>query len=82
MKIKGNEGSWTRRFVTLRERAEEYIQIYRNLGYEVRVEPNTPEDLPSPECIDCTLPRCQDCVVIYTRPLGSDKAPDSDSSHN
>ncbi len=59
-------GQWVRRFVIHRDRAAEYVELYRSLGYEVRVEPATPDDLDV--CMECPLAEdCGDCVVIYTK---------------
>lgn len=57
---------WERRFTTDTKRADEVIQLYSQLGYEVRAEP-----VKSEETTEC----CQDChssngltlKTIYTR---------------
>ena len=58
---------WTRRFVVVRDRASEFVEMYRAMGYEVRLEPLDPEQLPASECGDCVQVTCAGCVVIYTR---------------
>lgn len=57
---------WERRFVADAERAREAAEIYRQAGFEVRVETEIPEDLRD-ECIDCWLVKAGFFRVIYTR---------------
>ncbi len=60
---------WVRRFSALGRRLDEAIELYRQLGYEVRLEPVDldEEDLPGAE-------GCENCFVIarartiFTRP--------------
>jgi hypothetical protein len=60
---------WTRRFTALGRRLNEVVELYTELGYEVRLEPVNldEEESMSSEC-------CKDCFVtvqartIYTRP--------------
>lgn len=57
---------WERRFVADRRRAEEALELYRTLGFEVRAEPVAPE-LIGDECSDCQLVVQRWFVMIYTR---------------
>jgi hypothetical protein len=56
---------WTRRFVGGPPRLQEMIELYKELGYEVRLEPQAPEEFQD-ECADCTLALLL-FRVIYTR---------------
>lgn len=58
---------WTRRFVAAPVRLKESIELYQSMGYEVHLEPLTPEDLQA-ECEDCRLAVAL-FRVIYTRPV-------------
>ena len=61
---------WERRFVADPERAREAAEIYRQAGFDVRVETEIPEDLRD-ECTDCWLVKAGFFRVIYTRHAGS-----------
>ena len=63
---------WERRFVADPERAREAAEVYRQAGFEVRVETEIPEDLRD-ECMDCWLVQAGFFRVIYTRPVGSEE---------
>lgn len=66
---------WERRFLADRHRAEEAIQLYAEMGYEVRAEPIVNHDLPE-ACEDCQLAVLLEFKVIYTRESHSkSKAP-------
>jgi hypothetical protein len=56
---------WTRRFVAAPVRLKESVELYESMGYEVHLEPLTPEDLQA-ECEDCRLAVAL-FRVIYTR---------------
>jgi hypothetical protein len=60
-------GGWTRRFVGSPPRLEEVVQLYRELGLEVHLEPLTPEDL-ADECGDCRLALALFRAVYTRRP--------------
>ena len=62
-KTREDEG-WERRFVAFGERAEEAIQLYRDLGFEVVADPVQPDDMAA-ECTDCQLVTL--FRTIYTR---------------
>jgi hypothetical protein len=57
---------WERRFIADRRRAEEALELYRGLGFEVRAEPVGPELL-GDDCSDCQLVVQRWFVMIYTR---------------
>lgn len=57
---------WERRFITDAHRAEEVMELYRQLGYEVRADPVQPEELDD-ECEDCQLVTLLQFKTIYTR---------------
>ncbi len=60
---------WTRRFTAIGARLNEAIELYRGLGYEIRLEPGEPG---SEGVADTSA--CEQCFVmsvartIYTRP--------------
>jgi len=56
---------WERRFMAVGERVEESVALYRDLGYEVRVERPLESDLRE-ECGDCRL-ALELFRVVYTR---------------
>lgn len=58
---------WTRRFVGGPPRLNEMLQMYKELGFEVWLEPQTPDEF-AEECADCTLALML-FRVIYTRPM-------------
>lgn len=59
---------WTRRFVGGPPRLNEMIQLYRELGFEVWLEPQAADEFQG-ECENCTL-AIMLFRVIYTRPRG------------
>ncbi len=65
---------WERRFLADPSRAEETIELYTSLGYEVRAENLTPADF-GPQCGKCPKVVCRSYVLIYTRraPQQNDK---------
>jgi hypothetical protein len=69
---------WTRRFTTMGRRLREMVELYDALGYEVRLEPEDPNDeAPSEVCEQCvvlTLAR-----TIYTRRAGKTGAASEES---
>lgn len=56
---------WERRFAVLPPRLDEMSDLYRSLGYEVRLEPVERGELP-PECGDCPAAMVL-ARVIYIR---------------
>ena len=59
---------WTRQFTIEAGRADEYVELYEEMGNEVRVEPVTPDLMVAEECATCLLAACDRYVIIYTRP--------------
>lgn len=57
---------WERRFVADTRRAQEALELYNQLGLEVRVEPVSSYELPD-ECADCQLVAHLQFKTIYTR---------------
>jgi len=57
---------WERRFIADRPRAEEVIELYAGLGYEVCADPFMPDEL-ADDCDDCLLVAQLRFVTIYTR---------------
>jgi len=64
-----NEG-WTRAFVVEESRVEEFVELYKSLGYEVKVEPVKPEDL-CKGCSQCYPYLRSKCRIIYIRKKGT-----------
>ena len=68
------QDGWTRRFTAIGARLSEAVELYRGLGFEIRLEPAEPG---SEEVTDTTTESaaCEQCFVmslartIYTRPL-------------
>ncbi|HID85923.1 MAG TPA: hypothetical protein EYP55_00920 [Anaerolineae bacterium] len=58
---------WEPQFTVEAERADEYVELYEEMGLEVRVEPVTPDLMVAEECATCLLAACDRYVVIYTR---------------
>ncbi|MCX8111035.1 MAG: hypothetical protein N3D15_07280 [Syntrophorhabdaceae bacterium] len=65
---------WEKRFVTCEPRLSEMVELYREIGFEVRIEPLPSEDELKDE--GCSEKGCTVCYqadreryrVIYTRP--------------
>ena len=57
---------WERRFTADAHRAQEAIELYVQLGYEVRAESLLPEQLTG-ECEGCRSPVTTEFKTIYTR---------------
>ena len=57
---------WERRFIADVRRAEEAMELYEQLGYEVRAEPAQAEELGA-DCDDCQLFLLLQFKTIYTR---------------
>ena len=58
---------WTRRFVAGPARVREYVEFYRSLGLEVRLEP-VPGDELAEQCADCALALTFFKVIYIRRP--------------
>ena len=61
---------WERRFMTDAERATEAVELYEELGYEVRTEAVRSEDVAN-DCEDCQLLMLLEFQTIYTRRRGA-----------
>lgn len=57
---------WERRFMVGPDRLDESMQIYQELGFEIRQEPVRPVEFHE-ICQDCQTLACDDYVTIYTR---------------
>lgn len=57
---------WQRRFMADGRRAQEAMDLYLELGYEVRAEPVRTEEV-ADECGDCQLLMALRFTTIYTR---------------
>lgn len=57
---------WERRFMVGPDRLDESMQIYQELGFEIRQEPVKPDEFHE-ICQDCQTLACNDYVTIYTR---------------
>lgn len=57
---------WERRFTADARRAEEAIELYSQLGYEVRVEPMRSDGVHD-DCCGCDSPVVSQFKTIYTR---------------
>ena len=57
---------WERRFMVGPDRLEETMQLYQELGFEIRQEPIKPVEF-SEICQACQTLACDDYVTIYTR---------------
>ncbi|HSR46499.1 MAG TPA: hypothetical protein VLL77_00805 [Anaerolineales bacterium] len=57
---------WERRFVTGGPRADEVAGLYRELGYEVRLEPVREAEIPE-GCTDCQIALLFQFKTVYTR---------------
>ena len=57
---------WERRFTADGQRVQEAIELYAQLGYEVRAESLLPEQLTG-ECEGCRSPVTTEFKTIYTR---------------
>ncbi len=57
---------WERRFTADEQRAKEAMELYSELGYEVRAEPVLPEELQD-DCQDCKTVVSYYFQTIYTR---------------
>lgn len=57
---------WERRFIADGQRAAEVVELYRQLGYQVRLEPIRAAEIPQ-GCSDCQLVFLLQFKTIYTR---------------
>lgn len=57
---------WIRQFTADEPRLSEAVELYRSLGYEVRLEP-AEFDEENATCKVCIQISCQKCKTIYVR---------------
>jgi hypothetical protein len=57
---------WVRQFTTDEPRLSESVELYKSLGYEVHLEPATPEEIHG-ECGVCFEGKTDAYKTIYTR---------------
>jgi hypothetical protein len=57
---------WERRFIADAQRAQEAMELYAELGYEVCADPVSAEEV-GEDCGDCQLLAALQFKVIYTR---------------
>jgi len=61
-----NQG-WTRQFTADEPRLSEAVEEYRELGFEVHLEPLDPQEMQQGECSSCLMAQCDRYKIIYTR---------------
>jgi hypothetical protein len=59
-----------RRFIAEEPRLSEAVEAYRQLGFEVHLEPVGPEEEMQGECVECLRALAERLRVIYTRRPG------------
>lgn len=69
-KLKGDEASWTRQNVMDEPRLSEIVEMYEELGFEVRLEPFDPDA--EEDCHTCLAREPERYKIIYTRPKRGD----------
>lgn len=67
---------WERRYLADPERAQEAIELYTSLGFEVKAQKLTPANF-GPLCGECPAHVCLSYVMIYTRRRDAREKPDS-----
>ena len=68
---------WERRFIYDEPRLSEAVEIYRELGFEVKLLPVPPDDI---DCSECMKEEPERYRVIYTRARGTSGEGDADPS--
>ena len=60
---------WERRSITDAKRVAELVELYESLGFEVHLQPVTPEILEAigEECRSCYIDRWDEYKIIFTR---------------
>ena len=60
---------WTRQFVASEPRLSEAVEIYKQAGFDVHLEPLPPaRDIGDDECRKCFEGYEHQCKIIFTRP--------------
>ncbi len=68
--IRGKD--WERTFTIEDRRVNEYVDLYKSIGYEVRVEPATPDEIQ--ECTACFKAEFENLKTIFIkRTINKDK---------
>ncbi|NVM34476.1 MAG: hypothetical protein HWN81_02700 [Candidatus Lokiarchaeota archaeon] len=57
---------WERGFTVEENRVAEYVELYESIGYDVRVEPATPDE--QEECQKCFKADFDNLRTIYIKP--------------
>ncbi len=57
---------WQRRFTADEQRIQEVVELYKELGYEVRMEPVTTGELQD-DCHECQASSSLRLFTVYTR---------------
>ncbi len=61
--IRGKE--WEKGFTVEENRVNEYVELYESIGYEVRVEPATPDEME--DCQECFKADFDNLRTIYIK---------------
>lgn len=56
---------WEKKFTIEKHRVDEYVELYKSLNQDVRVEPVVPGEMEG--CAECYKADCAKFRVIYTR---------------
>lgn len=65
LKIPPRRKDWERGFTVEENRVAEYVELYESIGYEVRVEPATPDE--QEECQVCFKVDFDNLRTIYIK---------------
>ncbi|MHC4942334.1 MAG: hypothetical protein ACYTG7_04880 [Planctomycetota bacterium] len=64
---------WTRRSVATEPRLSEIVELYEDIGFEVRLEPHAEEEnSPDAQCTVCMEEDRDRFKVVYTRPIAEE----------
>lgn len=63
------ETEWVKRNITDEYRVKEFVEIYKMLGYDVKIENLKPDEFQD-ECNECMKEAPERFKVIYTRRAG------------
>ena len=74
------EEGWERRFIIEEHRVSEYVELYKSLDEEVRVEPVIPSEMEG--CNECFKAECINYRLIYTRKPRKVKTKEKKLSNN
>jgi hypothetical protein len=61
-----DDEGWMKAFIVEETRVDEYVELYKSLGYEVMVRRVKEEDLDE-GCKQCSLYLCERCRIIFIR---------------